>query len=74
MNPAWSVAFAALVPFLCLGLVLWMARLEDTLTDGIVKPASDPEPLGSPLQVTAEVPVSTPTPTAAVVPAAASAA
>jgi hypothetical protein len=39
MNPAWSLAFAALVPFLCLGLLLGLARLEDTLTDGLEVPA-----------------------------------
>ena len=35
MNEAFALTFAALVPFLLLGLVLWMARLEDTLTDGL---------------------------------------
>ncbi len=39
MNPAWSLTFAALVPFLCLGLLLGLARLEDTLTDGLDAPA-----------------------------------
>lgn len=44
MNAAWSVALAVLVPFLCLGMLLWMARLEETLTDGLAAPASGPQP------------------------------
>lgn len=44
MNEAFALTFAALVPFLLLGLVLWMARLEETLTDGLepVKVAGEP--------------------------------
>lgn len=38
MNEAWMLTFAAFVPFLALGLVLWLARLEDTLGDGIESP------------------------------------
>lgn len=34
MNEAITLTFAAAVPFLCLGLLLWLARLEETLTDG----------------------------------------
>lgn len=44
MNEAIALAFAAAVPFLCLGLLLWLARLEDTLADGIVTPAPTAEP------------------------------
>lgn len=40
MNEALMLTFAAAVPFLCLGLLLWLARLEDTLTDGLETPAS----------------------------------
>jgi hypothetical protein len=32
MDSAWTLAFAVAVPFLSLGLVLWLARLEETLT------------------------------------------
>lgn len=35
MDSAWTLTFAAAVPFLCLGLLLWLARLEDTLTDNL---------------------------------------
>jgi hypothetical protein len=35
MNGALALTFAATVPFLLLGLVLWLARLEETLTDGV---------------------------------------
>ena len=38
MNEAWMLTFAATVPFLCLGLLMWLARLEDTLTDGLESP------------------------------------
>ena len=38
MNEAWMLTFAATVPFLCLGLLMWLARLEDTLTDGLETP------------------------------------
>ena len=44
MNETWTLVFAALVPFLCLGLLLWLARLEETLTDGIEGPATAGEP------------------------------
>jgi hypothetical protein len=33
-----------MVPFLCLGLLLWLARLEDTLTDGLEVPTATREP------------------------------
>ena len=35
MNPAWSLAFAALVPLLCLGMLLWLSWLEETLADDV---------------------------------------
>jgi hypothetical protein len=35
MNEAWMLTFAAFVPFLALGLLMWLARLEDTLGDGL---------------------------------------
>lgn len=38
MNEAWMLTFALTVPFLCLGLLMWLARLEDTLTDGLEAP------------------------------------
>lgn len=44
MNEATALAFAAAVPFLCLGLLLWLARLEDTLADGIETPRATREP------------------------------
>lgn len=44
MNEATALAFAAAVPFLCLGLLLWLARLEDTLADGIETPRATSEP------------------------------
>jgi hypothetical protein len=61
MNPAWSLTFAALVPFLCLGLMLGLARLEDTLTDGLDSPtrprAAKPRP-AEPVASTGARPVS----------------
>lgn len=44
MDGAITLAFAAAVPFLCLGLLLWLARLEDTLTDGLEVPKATREP------------------------------
>ncbi len=41
MNEAITLTFAVAVPFLCLGLLLWLARLEDTLTDGLEAPNAD---------------------------------
>ena len=35
MNQAWSLTFAFTVPLFCLGLLLLLSRLEDTLGDGI---------------------------------------
>ncbi len=35
MNEALMLAFGLTVPFLCLGLLLWLARLEETLGDGL---------------------------------------
>lgn len=42
MNEAAALTFAAAVPFLLLGLLLWLARLEETLGDGLATPAPDP--------------------------------
>jgi hypothetical protein len=55
MNEALTLTFAATVPLLCLGLLLWLARLEETLTDGIEgpQPTSEPAPGSS---VTADAP------------------
>ena len=58
MNPAWALTFAALVPFLCLGLLLWLARLEETLTDGLDAPKATRGP--APAPVLAEAPAATP--------------
>jgi hypothetical protein len=38
MNEALVLTFAATVPLLCLGLLMWLARLEETLTDGLERP------------------------------------
>jgi uncharacterized iron-regulated membrane protein len=43
MNEAWMLTFAAFVPFLALGLVMWLARLEDTLGDGLESPKATRE-------------------------------
>jgi hypothetical protein len=43
MNEAWMLTFAAFVPFLCLGLLMWLARLEDTLGDGLESPKATRE-------------------------------
>lgn len=39
-----ALAFAAAVPFLCLGMLMWLARLEETLTDGLDSPRATREP------------------------------
>jgi hypothetical protein len=44
MDSAWALVFAVAVPFLCLGLLLWLARLEDTLTDGLAAPKATRDP------------------------------
>jgi hypothetical protein len=44
MNEATALAFAVMVPFLLLGLVLWLARLEETLTDGLETAEAPTEP------------------------------
>lgn len=51
MESAWTLVFAAMVPFLCLGLLLWLARLEETLTDGLpgAKATREPAPVKSPV-------------------------
>ncbi|MGH3364704.1 MAG: hypothetical protein ACRDOW_08245 [Nocardioidaceae bacterium] len=44
MNEAWMLTFALTVPFLCLGLLMWLARLEETLGDGLEAPMATREP------------------------------
>jgi len=44
MNEAWMLTFALTVPFLCLGLLMWLARLEETLGDGLETPKATREP------------------------------
>ncbi len=56
MNAAWTLGFAALVPFLCLGLLLWLARLEDTLADGLRPATVTPEPATEPAAVATRSP------------------
>ena len=63
MDSAWTLTFAAAVPFLCLGLLLWLARLEDTLTDGLPAPRATREP--APTMKPAPVVVETAGPAAA---------
>ncbi len=55
MNEGFALTFAALVPFLLLGLVLWMARLEDTLTDGLepAQATGEPTPAQEPARAAA---------------------
>ena len=70
MNEALMLTFAAAVPFLCLGLLLWLARLEDTLTDGLESPASR-QSLLEPAPVPATAPATEPVgPVASAAPAA----
>lgn len=58
MNEALVLTFAATVPLLCLGLLMWLARLEETLTDGLERP--------EPVELTAPAsPVAVETPGAA---------
>ena len=59
MNEAWMLTFALTLPFLCLGLLMWLDRLEDTLGDGIDGSQAGPEP----------APVAEPAPALSVVPA-----
>lgn len=63
MNEAITLTFAVAVPFLCLGLLLWLARLEDTLTDGLPGSTATREP--APVAVTQTVPPAATTPAAA---------
>lgn len=44
MNEALMLTFGLTVPFLCLGLLLWLARLEETLGDGLEAPKATGEP------------------------------
>ena len=61
-----ALAFAAAVPFMCLGLLMWLARLEETLTDGLESPKATREtaPVISPDAVPATIEVA-PAPAAA---------
>ena len=43
MNEAMLLSFGIAVPFLCLGLLMWLARLEETLGDGIESPKATRE-------------------------------
>jgi hypothetical protein len=45
MNEAWSLTFALTVPLLCLGLLMLLSRLEDTLGDGLEERSVAPEPV-----------------------------
>lgn len=47
MNEAAMLAFGLTVPFLCLGLLLWLARLEETLGDGLEATRATAEPAES---------------------------
>ncbi len=49
MNEAMMLTFGLTVPFLCLGLLLWLARLEDTLGDGLESPKATREPAPAPV-------------------------
>ena len=48
MNEAWMLTFALTVPFLCLGLLMWLSRLEDTLGEGLESPKATLEPAPAP--------------------------
>ena len=67
MDEALMLTFAVSVPFLCLGLLLWLARLEETLVDGIESRSPVLEPAVAPALATAVAPAVA---TAAVTPAA----
>jgi hypothetical protein len=56
MNEALTLTFAAAVPFLCLGLLLWLARLEETLTDGVTPEPTAPVSPAAPVAPAAEAP------------------
>jgi hypothetical protein len=56
MNEAWMLTFAAFVPFLCLGLLMWLARLEDTLGDGIESPKATRDGAPAAAKATAATP------------------
>lgn len=48
MNEAMMLTFGLTVPFLCLGLLMWLARLEDTLGDGLESTKATLEPAPAP--------------------------
>lgn len=63
MTFAWSITCAALVPVACLGLVLWLERLEDSLAEALQvlaagdvqsSPSMEPLPGGVPTSEHAE--------------------
>lgn len=54
MNQAWSLTFALTVPLLCLGLLLLLSRLEDTLGDGLEQAKATSDPVPAPSGDTAE--------------------
>jgi hypothetical protein len=53
MNEALMLTFAATVPFLCLGLLMWLARLEETLGDGLESTKATLEPAPAAVPATA---------------------
>ena len=55
MNEAMTLTFAAAVPFLALALLLVLARLEETLTDGLEAPTAKLEPAPAVATAPAEV-------------------
>lgn len=68
MNEALTLTFAVSVPFLCLGLLLWLARLEETLVDGIEPSTPGLEPAVAPAVATAAVTPAAPAPAAGAAP------
>ncbi len=57
MSDVWQLGFALAFPVLCLLLVLWLGRLEDTLTRDVRRAQRQPEPapiLRIPVQVAPE--------------------
>jgi hypothetical protein len=40
MNEAWSLTLALTIPLFCLGLLMLLSRLEDTLGDGLEEAAA----------------------------------
>ena len=44
MHEVWQIGFAMAFPVVCLGLVLWLGHMEDTLTRDVRRSAREPEP------------------------------